>query len=558
MDLERSTGAVADKRETRVAAFLNPLAPGGIDYLELDFVPLTATIHCNGTDFAQWYIYYLNQGPFPNASALLNAYQSGSLRKFSLPSGYRATVFPRHLPDRDMDQPFRRHSHLSPPRTYEPDGPRYTLNGHNVDWMDWNVDVTNSALRGPILFEVTFKGLKIAYEISLNEIEIVYGSGASAQTNVIYTDSSYGIGHYNGIINGVDCPDHGTLLETSHWLTYSPVVSKSICVFEADGEGALWRHKAYEFEGGMKNNYLVIRLSSTIANYDYIVEWHFYLDGKIFTVVGASGYIQGTFWDHENPFMGADKGRDAFGYRVGENTHGQIHDHMFGFKVDLDILGTDNTMEIINWKAGDVLSALQSQVPNATEVPPYFLHDNTRYIEYEYIEMETAKRINMDEPKFWVIVNEKERNKWGVERGYRIEPLATASQILTNDNPAMPAVSFSKYHCTVTKRKESEQYLTSTSDSHRLDKPIEDLEKMLNNERVRDTDIVNWVSIGFLHIPTSEDVPMTNRVESGFVLKPFNFFDKTAVFDMQGYLNTRSNWRTERPPENTPCLERKP
>lgn len=386
---------------------------------------------------------------------------------------------------------------------------------------------------------------------------VVYGSGASAQTNVVYTDSSYGIGEYYGIVPTVDCPEHATLLETSHWDVYfsEPVVHKSICVYEADAENALWRHKGWDFEGGLRNTYLVVRVSATIDNYDYIVEWHFYLDGKIYTIVSASGYIQGAFWDSENPFMGSHKGRDSFGYKVSDNTHGQIHDHMFGFKVDLDILGTNNTMEVLHWKAGDIVTALKSQVPNITSVPPYFLHNITRYIEYEYIEREEAFRHNLEEPKFWLVVNENKKNKWGVERGYQILPHATASQILTNNHPAMQSLSFTKYHNTVTKRKEGEQYLTHTSDVNRFDKPIGDLEKKLNNEYIRDTDIVNWVTVGFLHLPTSEDVPMTNRVESGFILKPFNFFDKTAVFDLQAFLDTRGNWRTERPPTFGPCKE---
>lgn len=41
-------------------------------------------------------------------------------------------------------------------------------------------------------------------------------------------------------------------------------------------------------------------------------------------------------------------------------------------------------------------------------------------------------------------------------------------------------------------------------------------------------DLVAWVTVGFLHIPHSEDIPNTatpgNAV--GFFLRPFNFFDE--------------------------------
>lgn len=41
-------------------------------------------------------------------------------------------------------------------------------------------------------------------------------------------------------------------------------------------------------------------------------------------------------------------------------------------------------------------------------------------------------------------------------------------------------------------------------------------------------DLVAWVTVGFLHVPHSEDIPNTatpgNAV--GFFLRPFNFFDE--------------------------------
>lgn len=41
-------------------------------------------------------------------------------------------------------------------------------------------------------------------------------------------------------------------------------------------------------------------------------------------------------------------------------------------------------------------------------------------------------------------------------------------------------------------------------------------------------DLVAWVTVGFLHIPHSEDVPNTATPGNvvGFLLRPFNFFDE--------------------------------
>lgn len=81
------------------------------------------------------------------------------------------------------------------------------------------------------------------------------------------------------------------------------------------------------------------------------------------------------------------------------------------------------------------------------------------------------------------------------------------------------------------------------------------LDKHINDEDIRDEDIVNWVAVGFNHIPTSEDMPMTVRVETGFLLKPFNFFDRTASFDMPQHTETLDNTLKESEPSFDQCSE---
>ncbi|KAH3788174.1 hypothetical protein DPMN_166307 [Dreissena polymorpha] len=81
------------------------------------------------------------------------------------------------------------------------------------------------------------------------------------------------------------------------------------------------------------------------------------------------------------------------------------------------------------------------------------------------------------------------------------------------------------------------------------------LEKFIDNESIVDDDIVNWITVGFLHIPTSEDIPMTVRVETGFMLRPFNFFDRTASFDMPQHTDTIDGVLKESEPNYEQCAE---
>lgn len=397
----------------------------------IHILPLSGRVHNPGTNVSAWYAYdfhYLNQGPYKTANDLMTAYNNNQLRKVKLDKGFRKTIWDRIFPKRDSGQPLRDRADSHGPRTYYPTGPRYEIRGTQVHWMDWSFELSGGQIRGPAVFNIKFKNERIIYELAVNDIVLNYAMDSHAQNNIIYADATYGImgGDYpTTIMSGVDCPEHGTVLNTSFWwhTTQSAYDMRSICIFEADGQESLWRHAAHSFEAGLRNRYLVARIPVVIGNYDYTFEFHFLLDGKIYTYAKASGYIQASFWDEFNPHS-PDKTRDAFGYRLSDSMTGPIHDHHFGFKVDFDIIDKNNTFQIVKYKAGPALDALKSQNPDIDTAPKYFIYNETRYLEWENIEREIGIQHTTDQ-QFWLVVNEREKNKWGVERGYQIAPLAT-------------------------------------------------------------------------------------------------------------------------------------
>ena len=79
-------------------------------------------------------------------------------------------------------------------------------------------------------------------------------------------------------------------------------------------------------------------------------------------------------------------------------------------------------------------------------------------------------------------------------------------------------------------------------------------------------DLVAWITVGFLHIPHSEDIPNTatpgNSV--GFLLRPFNFFpedpalasrDLVVVWPLENGSTYAQRWIPE---ENQGCLKPPP
>jgi len=536
-------GLNAEDRETRFCAALT--VPGMARGRDMHFLPLTGTVHNPGQDTSTWYahsLYYLNQGPFENAEALLEAYNNGAIRKVAFPSGYRDDILERTMPQPllgGLIDGYRANSEMPGPTLTSPPEKRFSVDGHKIEYLGWSFEIGASQYKGPAVFDVKFMGHKIAHEIALSEVGVVYSGDASSGSNTVYLDSTFGVGEFSDAIPGVDCPKYATLLKASWFNSYSQsaVVANSICVFEMWDGSSLWRRRD-KFASGMRGHKLVVRIPMAVGNYDYIVSFEFMLDGKLRVDSTASGFLQTMYWDKENPLRPEGANRDPFGYRVSDYTHGSMHDHSIGWKVDLDVLGTDNTFKTMHWKAGSPEEAFNSQEGiNISEKPSYFLYDETRYFVEEVKSEEVGLNINLAEPKFWVVQNSNEMNSWGNEKGYRIVPDMPASQVLV-DHPSMKALGYTKYHAMVTKRHENERHLTGNYDLNQLAEAEIDASTWLNDENIENEDLVVWLNVAFNHLPTSEDVPITPSIGAGFTLKPFNFFDMTQAFDLPSYVDT--------------------
>ena len=524
-----------DDTDRRSGCYLYMYMPTGGATMRI--LPVSFILHHPGVATSAWYasdFYYLNQGPFASSQELAEAYANGTLRKIKLPNNYRSKYAQEFPLGRNSSLPLRDSSDIPPPRTYEPKGPRYTIRDNVIFWMDWQCEFSVDPIKGPAMFNVRFKGNRIAYEISLQDITLVYASGTTGAgvDPPVLSDTEFLLG--DALRNsrlGFGCPDRASVL-------HAPVYKNGVgtkevaCVFEADPQRPMWRHK----NKGLLDHHLVIRSPMNLGNYDYTLEFRFYLDGRLETIMAASGTLYGAFWDPEDPLLNEDKSTSPFGFRIAEFLSGPIHSHDFVFKVDLDIMGTTNSFQKVNWKGGDILSALQTQ-KNTQERPGFFPFNYTRYIDIDFLEKEAGLVIDPLNPSYWTVVNENEKNRWGVNRGYRIIPSFSDGEpeILTQHLMFKPWLNM-KYHCAVTKRKETEPYGTdSLYDIRRPTDPIGGLINSMDDENIRNEDLVIWINAKFIHAPTSEDVPMTIGVDKGFVLKPFNYFDTTPTFDVQGH-----------------------
>ena len=229
-----------------------------------------------------------------------------------------------------------------PPITVQPGGGRYSIDKQQkfVSWMGFEFFLTASQAAGVTLYDIKFGGESIIYELGLQEAMVHYAGDDPQQGGLQFLDTFFGMGKFMfELVPSYDCPAYATYLSTVYNNGESSITNRnSICVFEYTADHALQRHTSADRISISRNTYLVVRSVSTLGNYDYTVDYIFYLDGTIEVKVRASGYIFAAFWALNNTK------EDEYGYRVHDSAATSIHDHVLNFKADLDVAGTVNTL----------------------------------------------------------------------------------------------------------------------------------------------------------------------------------------------------------------------
>ncbi|KAL5004821.1 hypothetical protein ScPMuIL_018277 [Solemya velum] len=245
---------------------------------------------------------------FPNINVFLEQYDSNTINKTRIPFPsddeiFFSSLLFRHPPVPELPQ--------RPPVQYEPDGPRYTLKGNQVSYMSWLFSHRISPTAGVQLLDVRFKNERILYELSMQEITVLYSGYNPAARLLYYADSAGLFGtRFRGLLPGVDCPERATMID-SHLFAANEggrkTFENALCVFEHNSEIPLRRHRAYSrsgaFYGGLVTTTLVVRSIISVINYDYSFDIMFYQNGAIEIKVSLTGYLGTTFhYPEEDPY----------------------------------------------------------------------------------------------------------------------------------------------------------------------------------------------------------------------------------------------------------------
>lgn len=520
---------------------------GGGDEMYFHPIPISFKVDEGDEDEDNWRLYgfeYCHQGPFDSPEELLEAYDNGELVQ-CVAEDWKDYNYDESWSQTNNRNRFRRGSETAAPRTFYPNGERFETkvqdedagNGVKFEYLGWEGHVSLRSATGIVFHDIRFEGNRIVYELALQDQYVAY-SGYAGIGQTVYMDSYFGLGlNMLTMRRGVDCPETAQYFPSSKMdqsgvlITFPDV----ICIFEEDAQAPEWRHTHFNGTNdephidAVRRASLVVRTVASVGNYDYLYSIRFKPDASIEVETTLAGYMLTSFFD-----VNGQTNSDApFGTRVHKHSFATLHDHLSGWKVDLDVLGTRNSVHRLSVKAGTWEEALENSPADGSPPPLWHEAPVVKYIERRRVSNEFGYLIRDPGTVIHTFANNRFTNSWGLPRGYAILHGMTARQLLPDSHPFTRAAAWTKYHLAVTRRKENETLSHSAIyDTVAPGNPVTSLDDYLDEESIDNRDLVAWVMMGVVHVPRSEDVPLISNFGTQFFIKPWNYYDELASMDM--------------------------
>lgn len=452
---------------------------------------------------------------YSSLDELVSKYNSGMVNQTrthfpSIPiEDQYSAVYMRGKPVPEFDRP--------PPQQVQPSGPRYSLDGSLLQYMDWRFNLRISPTVGIQLFDVRYKDERVLYELSMQEIAVLYSGHSPAASMLYFADGAGLFGtRMRGMMPGVDCPDYGTLLDA---LVYSSNeqglknLENSLCIFEHTPQTPLRRHRTYGMSGAffsaLDDHVLVVRMYIVIINYDYVFDFVFHNNGGIEVKVSSTGYLASSFYYPEE---------EKFGTRISETVVAGLHHHLFHFKADIDVKGTSNRYQTWNIQT-DLKKDIWADNPFRTHTQNIF------HKELKRTEKEALYSYNFETPKNLMFVK-NEQSFLGHNPAYRLIHRGLTKTLLPESDGFEPSVTWARHQMAVTRHHDDEMASSSIFAMWDASDPVVSFKDFWeDDEDIVDQDLVAWVTLGTYHIPQLENVPNTATVGTtqSFFLVPFNY-----------------------------------
>jgi len=403
-------------------------------------------------------------------------------------------------------------------------GVGYSINGGALTWDIWRLRITSEDRPGVMLNNVEVRDGKawrsVLYEMYLSEVFVPYSDPNEGWYWRTYMDSGeYGFGDaMTTLTPGIDCPEHATFISTPSPNTDGTVEERdaTVCIFERSIGDPVWRRRAT----GRPGTDLVIRYAAAVGNYDYLMDYVLKQDGSIKVAIGAVGIdavkaVKAI--DMDSPTAKEDT---RYGTLIRPNIVAANHTHFFNYRIDFDIDGEKNSFV----KARMVPTKVTADVPRTSIW--------TVQRDYPQRETQAVTKIHTAKPAYLTIINPNIKNKLKQNPGYVLLPGGSvAHSLLDVEDMPVKRNDYVDNQYWVTPYDAGERFaggeFAVQSDGS------DTLGKWVKADRpIANTDIVSWYTVGFHHIPRSEDWPVMPLHPVGFTLAPFNFFDHNPALNV--------------------------
>jgi primary-amine oxidase len=405
-------------------------------------------------------------------------------------------------------------STLKPIEITQPEGPSFTLNGHELRWQDWSMRIGFDAREGLTLHQISNDGRPVIYRASIPEMVVPYGDPQFRYWQAYFDTGEYLVGKWaNSLELGCDCVGEIAYLDaTVTDDTGQPRdIVNAICIHEEDF-GILWKHTDI-FNGSVQSRRqrrLVVSFFSTVGNYDYGFYWYFYLDGTIECEIKATGVL----------FTSAHPGGDhAYSTEVAPGLAAPVHQHLFSARLDMTVDGLANAVEEVDVSGRPI--GPDNPYGNA------IVQEVTRLTR----ESQAGRRADGARGRTWRVISTERENRSGRPTAFTLYPEPTPVLLADPASPVAARAGFAQNHLWVTRYDPDQRY--SAGDFVNQHPGGAGIPAFIAGDRDIDgADIVVWHTFGPTHFPRLEDWPVMPVARCGFVLKPTGFFDRNPTLDV--------------------------
>lgn len=420
----------------------------------------------------------------------------------------------------------------------EPEGKNFTVTGQTVHWGNWNFHVSLDPRVGVKLSTVTYKDpqtkqkRKVMYEGNLGGMVVPYGDPDIGWYFKSYLDSGeYGMGTLTSSIQaGTDVPENAVILDAviADYQGKPLTIPNAIAIFERYA-GPEYKHQEMLGQNPQSasegRRELVVRWISTIGNYDYIFDWVFNQNGTIGINAGASG-IEAVKGVKARTMHDPTAAQDTkYGTLIDHNIVGTTHQHIYNFRLDLDVDGENNSFMHMDPVVKD------SNGEGAG------IRTSSMQIDSKVIDSEKKAAQKFDPSTIRLLTNFGKENRMGNPVSYQLIPFAGGTHPVAKganfakDEWLFKRLSFMDRQLWVTQYREEEQYPEGKY-SNRSTKDTGLGEFISNDENIKNKDLVVWMTTGTTHVARAEEWPMMPTEWVYTLLKPWNFFDSTPTLNL--------------------------